>query len=214
MSNEKLVEYYGKTAGTIERGYEAPERRHDLAQLRERVQQLLKGHVVLELACGAGYWTSVLAEVADTVLATDVNPEMIELARRRNLPADVVRLGVADALNLPADLGAYTAVFVGFLWSHLRRDEQDQLLAEVRKRVGKDVLLVLVDEALADGEPLARTDAQGNTYQILTAPDGERYEVPKNDPTDSALRKRLAPAAREIRIERFGHYWLASCRLK
>jgi hypothetical protein len=121
---------------------------------------------------------------------------------------------VADALDLPADLGAYTAVFVGFLWSNLRRDEQDHLLAELRKRIGKDVLLVLVDEGLAEGEPVARTDAQGNTYQILTAPDGERYEVPKNDPTDSALRKRLAPAAREIRIERLEHYWLVSCRLK
>jgi ubiquinone/menaquinone biosynthesis C-methylase UbiE len=214
MSNEKLMEYYGKCAAAIERGYEAPERQQELARLRERVQQLLKGHVVLELACGAGYWTSVIAEVCDTVLATDVSPAMIELARRRNLPADVVRLSVADALDLPADLGDYTAVFVGFLWSNLRRDEQDQLLAEVRKRVGKEVLLVLVDEGLAEGEPVARTDAQGNTYQILTAPDGERYEVPKSDPTDSALRKRLAPVAREIRIERLEHYWLASCRLK
>jgi ubiquinone/menaquinone biosynthesis C-methylase UbiE len=214
MSNEKLVEYYEKNASAIERGYQAPERQQELAQLRARVQQLLKGHVVLELACGAGYWTSVLAEVCDTVLATDINPGMIELARRRNLPADVVQLAVADALDLPADLGAYTAVFVGFLWSNLRRDEQDHLLAELRKRIGKDGLLVLVDEGLAEGEPVARTDAQGNTYQILTAPDGERYEVPKNDPTDSALRKRLAPAAREIRIERLEHYWLVSCRLK
>jgi ubiquinone/menaquinone biosynthesis C-methylase UbiE len=214
MSNEQLVDYYRKSAADIERGYEAPERQPELAQLRGRVQQLLKGHVVLELACGAGYWTSVLAEVCDTVLATDVSPEMLELARRRKLPPEIVRLGVADALDLPAGLGAFTAVFVGFLWSHLRRDEQDQLLAELRKRVGKDVLLVIVDEGLAEGEPVARTDAQGNTYQILTAPDGERYEVPKNDPTDSALRKRLTPAAREIRIERLEHYWLASCRLK
>jgi ubiquinone/menaquinone biosynthesis C-methylase UbiE len=214
MSNEKLVEYYEKNASAIERDYQAPERQQELAQLRARVQQLLKGHAVLELACGAGYWTSVLAEVCDTVLATDISPGMIELARRRNLPADVVQLGVADALALPADLGAYKAVFIGFLWSNLRRDEQDHLLAELRKRIGKDVLLVLVDEGLAEGEPVARTDAQGNTYQILTAPDGERYEVPKNDPTDSALRKRLAPAAREIRIERLEHYWLVSCRLK
>jgi SAM-dependent methyltransferase len=214
MSKKQVVEYFGKSAAAAEHAYGAPGRQRELAQLRERLQQLLKGHVVLELGSGTGYWTSVIAQVADTVLATDINPELVERARQRGLPADIVSLGVADALDLPPDLGAFTAVFLGFLWSHLLRDEQDRLLAQLRERFGKDLLLVLVDEALDEVDPIARTDAQGNTYQILMAPDGQRYEVPKNDPTDSGLRKRLAPAAREIRVERFGHYWLASCRLK
>jgi SAM-dependent methyltransferase len=214
MSKEQVIEYFGKSAAAAEQAYEAPGRQRELAQLRERLQHLLKGHVVLELGSGTGYWTGVIAQVADSVLATDINPELVERARQRGLPADIVSLGVADALDLPPDLGAFTAVFLGFLWSHLLRDEQERLLAQLRERLGKDLLLVLVDEVLDEVDPIARTDAQGNTYQILMAPDGQRYEVPKNDPTDSALRKRLAPAAREIRVERFGHYWLASCRLK
>jgi hypothetical protein len=71
-----------------------------------------------------------------------------------------------------------------------------------------------VDDAQEENESVARTDAQGNTYQILTAPDGERFELPKNYPSDSALKKRLAPALREIRIERSEHYWVATGRLK
>jgi SAM-dependent methyltransferase len=156
----------------------------------------------------------VLAPVCDAVLATDINEELIELARGRDVEGEAVRWSVVDALDMPGDLGEFTAVFVGFLWSHLLRDEQDKLLAQLRQRVGKDVLLVMVDDEQDEEEAFARTDAQGNTYQILTAPGGQRYEVPKNFPSDSALRKRLSPAVREIKIERYEHYWLATCRLK
>jgi ubiquinone/menaquinone biosynthesis C-methylase UbiE len=214
MSNKQVIEYFAQSAAVIEAVYEAPERQEELAELRTRIQELLRGHVVLELGCGAGFWTLALAQVCDTVLATDANPGLIALARERELPADKVSWNVVDALDLPLDLGEFTAVFVGFLWSHLLRDEQDHLLAQLRKRVGKDVLLVLVDDEQQEDESVARTDMQGNTYQILTTPGGERFELPKNYPSDSALKKRLAPALREIRIERSEHYWMATGRLK
>jgi ubiquinone/menaquinone biosynthesis C-methylase UbiE len=213
MSNERVIEYFAKCAATAGLNYEAAERQPELAQLRGRVQQLLQGHVVLELGCGSGYWTGAIAEVCDTLLATDVNPALIELARQR-VPGDAVRWSAVDALDIPAGLGDFTAVFIGFLWSHLVRDEQETLLEHLRKRVGKDVLVVLLDDVQGELESVARTDAQGNTYQIFVAPDGERYEVPKNYPSDSALRKRLSPSVREIKIERTEHYWLATCRLK
>jgi ubiquinone/menaquinone biosynthesis C-methylase UbiE len=213
MSNERVIEYYAKIAGLAGQAYLAPDLQDELAQVRERVQQLLQGHVVLELACGGGYWTGAIAQVCDTLLATDVNPGLIALARER-LAAETVRWSVVDALDIPAGLGDFTAVFVGFLWSNLVRDEQEKLLDQLRKRVGKDVLLVLLDDVQAEEESVARTDAQGNTYQIMVTPEGGRYEIPKNFPSDSALRKRLAPAAREIKIERSDHYWLATCRLK
>jgi hypothetical protein len=123
---------------------------------------------------------------------------------------------VSDALYLPEDVGDFTAVFAGGWWSRLVRDEQDSLIDRLRKRLGKDVLLVLVDDIYVEGQSgtIARTDAQGNTWEIVTAPDGQRYELPKNYPTDSTLRKRLGAAVREIRIARNAHYWLLSCRLK
>jgi ubiquinone/menaquinone biosynthesis C-methylase UbiE len=213
MSNERVIEYFAKTAATGARNYEAPELQDELAALRERVQQLLQGHAVLELACGGGYWTEAIAEVCDTLLATDANQGLIDQARQR-VPMDDVRWSVVDALDIPAGLGDFTAVFMGFLWSHLVRDEQEKLLDLLRKRVGKDVLVVMLDDVQGELESVARTDAQGNTYQIFVAPDGERYEVPKNYPSDSALRKRLSPSVREIKIERTEHFWLATCRLK
>jgi SAM-dependent methyltransferase len=216
MSKEQLVEYYARSAAEVEQPYVRPERQQDLATLRQQVAALLRGHVVLELACGSGYWTQVIAQEADSVLATDINPAMIELARQGGVEGGSVRLSVADAFALPAGIGEFTAVFAGFFWSHLLRDEQEQLLAHLRQRLGKDVLLVLADDAYVEGSSVtvARTDAQGNTWQIVTTADGGRFELPKTYPSDSALRKRLAASVREIRIARMEYYWLLSCRLK
>jgi hypothetical protein len=85
----------------------------------------------------------------------------------------------------------------------------------LRRQLGKDALLVMVDDTYVEGSsiPIARTDLDGNTHHIDTL-DGERYEVLKNYPTDSALRKKLAPAVKEIRILRLEHYWMLTGKLK
>jgi SAM-dependent methyltransferase len=215
MITDQSEQFYAKNAANHDRVYDKPERQHDLAAMRAHVAEAVRGHVVLELACGTGYWTEAIAASADSVLATDISPEMIALAEQRALPGNA-RLRVADAWDLPADLGGFSAVFIGFWWSHVKREQQERFLAQLRARLGKDILLVLLDDVYVEGssETVARTDAEGNTYQILSAPDGERYEIPKTYPSDSALRKKLGASVREIRIVRLAYYWMLSCRLK
>ena len=216
MITEQSAQFYAKSAANHDRVYDKPERQQDLAALRGQVAEALRGHRVLELACGTGYWTHIIAGSAESVTATDINPEMIALAQLRALPAGKVQLRVADAYDLPADIGSYSAVFIGFWWSHVKREEQERFLAQLRAKLGKDILLVLLDDVYVEGssETVARTDLEGNTYQIRTAPDGERYEIPKNYPSDSALRKKLAASVREIRIVRSAYYWMLTCRVK
>ncbi len=216
MITERSAEFYAKSASSHDRVYDKPERQDDLAEMRELVAETLSGHVVLELACGPGYWTRVIAATADSVVATDINPEMIEMARLRALPADKVQYRVADAYDLPADLGSFTAIFIGFWWSHVQRADQERLLAQLSKKVGKDTMLVLLDDCYVEGssDTVARTDLEGNTFQIRTAEDGQRYEIPKNYPSDSGLRKKMGSSVREIKITRLEYYWLLTCRLK
>ena len=216
MITEQSAQFYAKSASNHDRIYDRPERQEDLEAMRGHVAEVLRGHTVLELACGTGYWTRLIAEVADKVVATDINPEMIAMAKLRAMPADKVTLRVADAYDLPADIGDFTAVFIGFWWSHVGREVQEKFLAQLRAKVGKDMFIVLLDDVYVEGssETVARTDMEGNTYQIRTAPDGERYEIPKTYPSDSALRKKLASSVREIRIVRLEYYWMLTCRLK
>jgi SAM-dependent methyltransferase len=228
MNNEKMISdqlprYYAAIAHDYDRVYGKPERQVDLKEMHGRVAELLRGHKVLEIACGTGYWTEKFAPVAASVKAIDINPEMLDLAKARIsaagdgvAPAGKVEFSLADAFDLPADIGSYTACFAGFWWSHVKREDQERFLAHLRERLGKDILLVLLDNVYVDGSStvIARTDAAGNTYQIRLAVDGQRYEVLKNFPSDSTLRKKLASSVREIRIHRLEYYWLLSCRLK
>lgn len=211
----ELAAYYAQSAGVYEEIYDKPERQADLAVLRERVIEALRGQRVLELACGTGYWTAQYAPSAESVLATDINQEMLEVAQGKRLPADKVQFALADAFDLQLDR-AFSACFAGFLWSHVKRQEQARFLEQLREKLGKDVLLVMLDNVYVEGSntPIARTDLDGNTYQIRTLAKGVRWEVLKNFPTDSALKKKLSPYVKELRILRLEHYWMLTCRLK
>lgn len=214
MNHETLAKYYAVHANDYEGVYLKPERQADLAALKTRLAEVLRGHKVLEIACGTGYWTEAFASSAASVHATDLNPGMLALAQARGLSG--VSFAQADAFDLPSAPGAYTAVFAGFWWSHVKKEEQDAFLAQLRAKLGKDVLLVLMDNCYVDGSslPIARTDMEGNTYQFRDTAGGERFEIVKNFLSDSQLRKKMADRVREIRIERSRYYWLLSCRLK
>lgn len=215
-----LSAYYTSRAATCDSVYAQQDRQDEFAVLRERVAALVQGHNVLELACGSGYWTAAMAGSADLVLATDNNPLMLKAAQARDLPPQKVKIAQVDAFEpdlASGDLASgYSACFAGFFWAHVKREQQTEMLARVRRIIGKDGLLVLIDDNYLeeDTAPVARTDAEGNTYQIETLADGERYEYVKNFPTDSALRKKFAGVARDIRVLRLQHTWLLSCRLK
>ena len=90
MITEQSAQYYAKTATAHDSIYALPERQDDLEEMIERVADVLDGHIVLELACGTGYWTEVIAQSAASVVATDINPEMLTLGQARGLPADKV----------------------------------------------------------------------------------------------------------------------------
>ena len=216
MNNQQVAKYYALLGEALEDKYLEPDMDEDIDDMSIHLGNVLTGHTVLELGCGTGFWTEVAAESALSVLAVDINANLVDIARERPMTEGKVTFRVADALDLPEDIGKFSAVLVSFLWSHLNKKEQEQLLATLKKRLGKDVLLVLLDDAFVEGfsETIARTDADGTTYQILTTPEGERFEVPKSYQSDSALRKRLGNVAKEIKIERIEFFWILTCRLK
>lgn len=215
--NTDMASYYARRAADYDAVYTKPERQLDLPIVRTWLRSTLAGHRVLELACGTGYWTTDIAQVGTSVLATDLDASMIAIATSRGLPADKVRFAIGDAFDVHVDKTAapFSAVFAGFWWSHVRREEQDRFMQGLRAQVGKDALLVLIDNVYVEGSStsIARTDLQGNTFQIRLL-DGERFEILKNFPTDSALRKRLGAHLKDIRIQRVEHYWMLTGRLK
>lgn len=63
-----------------------------LGPIVARVKRLLVGLDVLEVACGTGNWTQVLAGCSRRVLATDINETTLSRARTKDYVCGVVRL--------------------------------------------------------------------------------------------------------------------------
>ena len=214
---EVMKKYYAQRANNYESIYEKPVRQADLMAMEERLCRVLEDHRVLEVACGTGYWTERYAPVATSVLATDINQVMLDNAQRKKYPFGRVEFSLADVFAMPAANGEqYSACFAGFLWSHIEREEQAEVLNQIVKTVGKGSLLVLLDDNDVEGSslPIARTDLEGNTFQLRAQEDGTRVEIVKNFHTDSFLRKRIGLAARDIRVFRNDHYWMLTGVLK
>jgi ubiquinone/menaquinone biosynthesis C-methylase UbiE len=98
---ESQVEYYARRATEYERIYEKPHRQEELAALKEWIRSAVRQRDVLEIACGTGYWTSVAAETASSIVALDINEPVLEIARSKRLPQSRVRFLQGDVLNVP-----------------------------------------------------------------------------------------------------------------
>jgi len=207
-----LVDYYARRAQEYEAVYAKPERQTDLAALRARLPELLAGRHVYEVACGTGYWTKYVAPAAASVFATDYNEEVLALARAKPLPAGRVTFARGDAFDPPPAPVACDGALAAFWWSHVRRGEKmESFLRAFFARLQPGARFLFLDNCFAAGSstPLARTDADGNTYQVRRLAEGSTHEVLKNFPTEAELRAVLAPYAAHLRWEASDYYWLA-----
>lgn len=211
-----MNDYYAARAAEYERIYERPERQDDLARLRQWLVEALAGRRVLEVACGTGYWTAIVAPAAESIVATDLTPEVLAIARAKALPPDRVEFRVADAFALAAVPGAFDAALVGFWWSHVPREALPGFLSGLHARVGTGATIVAFDNRYVDGSstPIWRTDAAGNTYQRRRLVDGTEHEVMKNFPSAVHLAEAVTDAGGDaVDIRSLTYFWLLQYRV-
>jgi demethylmenaquinone methyltransferase/2-methoxy-6-polyprenyl-1,4-benzoquinol methylase len=210
---DELQRYYAARAVEYEQVYEIPERQEEIAILKEKLPELLTDHNVLELACGTGYWTQPISMAARSILATDINPQVLEIAQSKEYPKGNVRFATADAFNLTSIEGDFTAGFVGFLWSHIRRGVLRPFLQGFHARLGAGCLVVMIDNTpTGTRHTFTRRDEEGNTYQTRRLNNGTRWEVLKNLPDEAELRSSLRGLAAGISVETMRYYWLLTYR--
>ena len=206
--------YYAKRASEYEKIYAKPERQADLARMREDFPALFAGKRVLEVACGTGYWTPLIAARAESVLAMDYNEEVLEIARTKAYPKRNVTFRQGDAYALPAFAQKFDGCFAGFWWSHIPLGRIDAFLGGLAQRLEPGATLVFHDNRYVEGNstPLSRKDAEGNTYQTRRLADGSTHEVLKNYPSRQELEARFAPYAASVRFLEYDYYWAIIAR--
>ena len=212
---ETLEKYYARRASEYEKIFDKPERQADLARMRVDIPGLFVNQRVLEIACGTGYWTPLIAEQAESVLATDYNEEPLLIAKTKKYPKANVSFARADAYALPDWKQRFSACYAGFWWSHVLHSKLDAFLGHLATRLEKGARVAFMDNRYVDGSstPISRKDAHGNTYQARRLADGSSHEVLKNFPTPAELRARLGRFGTEVAVTEYQYYWVASYRI-
>ncbi len=211
-----MARYYAKRAAEYERIYDIPERQANLQQLRDFVARTFAGTDVFELACGTGYWTEILSRVAASVVAADINEEVLSVARSKPIDLRKVTFRQEDAYELPAFPEKFNAGLAVFWWSHVRKAKLRDFLQDFHRIFSPGAQIVFIDNCYVEDNnlPISRTDEHGNTYQTRSLDDGSTHEVLKNFPTETELRALVEDSAAVVQVEFLEHYWILNYTLK
>ena len=210
MVERDLVTYYRLRAQEYDKVYAKQERQDDIRAIATWLSAAVAGRRVLEMAAGTGYWTPIMAATAESVVATDINPETLAIAESRDYPKRNVEFRIADAYAPDAVSGDFDCVFAGYFLSHVPLDRAAPFMQSVVDRAGSGGRVLMVDNLYVDDSnlPITRTDAGGNTYQTRQLDNGERFEVLKNFYDAEALEQLARPYSAEVAVERLTYYWL------
>jgi len=101
---------------------------------------MLSGHLkpgmtVLELGCGAGYFTQELARSGADIVAIDVSPELLEIART-NCSAPNVQYEIENAYALSYDDAVFDSVVGSSVLHHLEIEKALRDIYRVLKPAG------------------------------------------------------------------------------
>ena len=208
-TDSSMLKYYAARALEYDRVYDKPERQADLHALKQWLPARFLGRQVLEVACGTGYWTQVIAPVASKMLALDAAPETLQIARAR-VASRKVSFVEGDAYALPGGRGPFTAAFAGFWFSHVPVQRRRRFLQDLGAALEPGARVVLLDNTFVDGSstPIAGSDADGNTYQLRALDDGSTHRVLKNFPTEAELLALAAGAGTAATYKAFKYYWV------
>ncbi|HSH92798.1 MAG TPA: class I SAM-dependent methyltransferase, partial [Roseimicrobium sp.] len=155
MNDPQMLDYYSRRAAEYERIYHKPERQGDLARLRDHVRNAVSGRRVLEVACGTGYWTAVIADVVDSVRATDASEEVLEVARSKNFDRNRVTLARADAWNHGELKGDFDAGMAMFWLSHIPKQKLSLFLESFHTALNPGARVLFADNRFVAGSSTA-----------------------------------------------------------
>jgi SAM-dependent methyltransferase len=211
MMDPAMTSYYAKRAAEYERIYMKPERQADLKALQAMIEEACAGLDLLEIACGTGYWTQFAGRSAASIVATDVNEEVLSIAREKDYAGCPVTFLKSNAYVLNKVIGSFSGALVCFWWSHVPASGLDGFLQTLHSKLSPGARVLLLDNRYVKGSssPISRSDAQGNTFQVRSLSDGSTYEVLKNFPAQNEVVERLAPFSKRCRFTELDYFWLA-----
>jgi len=183
---------YARSAGILDA--EAEKLREPI---KARYREFFRGRNVLEIACGTGYWTAVIAETADSVFGIDINEKMIKQACRRCICFPNVQFRIADAYKLANVPGGFDSAAGFWWWSHVPRAYLRSFLSTLHTRLLPGAAVAFVDH-LPYGGFKRRIGETGDTLEERKLPFGRKVYIVKNFPSEQEVRDALADRGESV----------------
>jgi SAM-dependent methyltransferase len=211
--NNDLITYYKDRAKEYEEIYFKPERQGELKKITGLLQKLFFGKEVLEIACGTGYWTERISQTAKSIIATDLNDSVLEIAKSKNFIKNNVKFQEQDLFSYQPGI-KFESLFGGFIRSHIKLQELDKFIETINSFVNFNGTVVLLDNNYVEGSShtITNKDKSGNTYQTRKLKDGLFHLVLKNFPSEEFILEKLVGKAEEIKFINLKYYWILSYR--
>ena len=210
-ARDALLDYYDRRAPEYDAVYQRdePARQAELADLAEALRTATSGRRVLEVPCGTGFWTSVIADAARHVVAVDASSQMLALAREKGLPRDRVQFQMGDAYRLEATPGRFDAGVLNFWLSHVPQAFLPEFLRRFHGRLCTGATVFAADNLYLPGVggELASDADSDDTYKERVLADGSEHRVLKNYYDADQLRHLLEPHATDLEIHTGSCYW-------
>lgn len=209
VTDPELVEYYKLRAKEYDKLYERPDRQEYLREASEILQNIFRNKHVFEIACGTAYWTEQLAKTARSILATDINDAMLEVAKTKTF--DPAPVSFANRNFYDHNNGeTHESLFGGFIWSHILLQDAPAFIDTISKHVKPGGTIAFIDNRFVEGSnlPIAETDAHGNTFQMRLLENGAKHKVLKNFPEEKFLRELLKNKATDVVFHELPYYWI------
>jgi ubiquinone/menaquinone biosynthesis C-methylase UbiE len=150
------------------------------AMVRDRLAEEGQLGRTAEFACGTGFYTEVLASKAETLVATDLSPGMLDLTKEI-VTASNVTYQLEDCHKTSFPAGAFDTVFMSLV---LHFTEPAKALAEMRRilKPGGTLIISNVDPDALNGWDRFRSSVRVIYYGIT------RYRIkPPKDFGSSAM---------------------------
>ena len=213
VKNNELENYYAKRTLEYENIYLKPERQEYIKESKALLKKYFENKNVLEIACGTGFWTETISEVSNCVMATDLNNEVLEIARSKkyNCKVDFIQ---DDSYELNKIKGKYDSLFAGFWFSHIPKSRIRKFLETVNGKIDENGIIVFMDNIYVEGNstPISKFDKEGNSYQTRKLNDNSQYEVLKNFYNENELKNYIKDYGKEIIFNDLKYYWIIKYR--
>lgn len=212
-----LREYYNRRALEYESIYhrDDPIRRNEQTAVATAMSEVLKGRSVLEVACGTGFWTEIVAQTARRIVAIDSSLEMLRIAQSKTVPTEKVKFLQADAYALSSVPGKFDAGLANFWFSHIPRARLNEFLVGFHTRIGNNGAVFMADNVYIPGVggDLVAQSGSEDSFKVRKLADGSRHLVLKNYYSEEEIRRVLSLCTADLSVHLGNCYWWISYKI-